>query len=51
MRVASTVKAESAKIALLSDLVRVSGGGDLIPLRPAAMAAPLGAMKLAGYRA
>ena len=51
MRVASTVKAESAKIALLAELVRASGGGDLLPLKPQALEVALGAMKSAGYRA
>ena len=51
MRVASTIKAESAKTSLLSELVRACGSGDLLPLRPEALTVPLAAMKEAGYRA
>ena len=50
MRAESTVRAEGSKISLLDELVRVSGGGQLLPLRPAALEAPLGAMKEVGYK-
>ena len=32
MRTAETVRAESAKLSLLADLMAASGGGDLLPL-------------------
>ena len=51
MRSAETVRAESAKVRTLSVLVEASGGGALLPLTPAALEVPPGALREAGYRA
>ena len=50
MRTAGTVRAEEAKVSLVSRLSEAAGFGPLFPLRPAELAVPFGAIKLAGYR-